>query len=195
VEAFFLSTPGIKIVAPANAADASGLLRSAIHDPNPVLFLEYKYLYRREKARLRGGVAVPVPIGQAAVRRPGTQVTIVTYGPTVPLCLEAAARLEKDGLDPEVIDLRTVKPLDMETILGSVRKTGRLLVVHEDRLFCGLGAEISARVSDSCFELLDAPVRRIATADTHYAYSPPLEDSILPSVDGIVEAARALSAY
>ena len=195
VEAFFLTTPGIKIVAPSNAADASGLLRSAIHDANPVLFLEYKYLYRREKARLRGGVADPVPIGQAAVRRPGSQLTLVSYGPTVPLCLEAASRLEKEGFDPEVIDLRTVKPLDSASILDSVRKTGRLLIVHEDRLFCGLGAEISARISESAFELLDAPVRRVATADTHYAYSPPLEDSILPSVDGIVAAARETIAY
>jgi 2-oxoisovalerate dehydrogenase E1 component len=195
VEAFFLATPGIKIVAPANAGDASGLLRSAIHDPNPVLFLEYKYLYRREKARLSGGVAAAVPIGLAAVRRPGSQLTLVTYGPTTPLCLEAATRLESEGFDPEVIDLRTVKPLDMETILVSLRKTGRLVIVHEDRAFSGLGAEIAARVCEASFELLDAPIKRVATADTHYAYSPPLEDSILPSVESILEACREVLRY
>jgi 2-oxoisovalerate dehydrogenase E1 component len=192
VETFFLGTPGIKIVAPSNASDASGLLRSAIHDPNPVIFLEYKYLYRREKAKLPGGVAEPVPIGKAVVRREGRQVSIVTYGPTTQLCLEAAAQLEKDGFDPEVIDLRTVKPLDMDTILASVAKTARLLIVHENRYFCGLGAEIAAQVADSAFTWLEAPVRRVCTADTHYAYSPPLEDAILPSVEGIASAARGL---
>ncbi len=195
VEAFFLSTPGIKIVAPSNARDASGLLRSAIHDPNPVLFLEYKYLYRREKARLRGGVAEPLPIGVAAVRRPGRQLSVITYGPTVPLCLEAAARLAAAGFDPEVIDLCTVKPLDMDAILTSVAKTGRVLIVHEDRYFAGLGAEIAARLADEAFGQLDAPVRRVATEDTHYAYSPPLEDSILPSVERIVAAAEEVIEY
>lgn len=195
VEAFFLSTPGIKIVAPSNASDASGLLRSAIHDPNPVVFLEYKYLYRREKARLVGGVAAPVPIGLAAVRRVGFQLSIITYGPATQLCLEAAGRLEAEGFDPEVVELRTVKPLDMNAILNSLRKTGRLMIVHEDRTFCGLGAEIAARIADVSFELLDAPIKRVATADTHYAYSPPLEDSILPSVDGIVAAARMVLEY
>jgi pyruvate/2-oxoglutarate/acetoin dehydrogenase E1 component len=195
IEAFFLATPGIKIVAPSNAADASGLLRSAIHDPNPVIYLEYKYLYRREKAMLPGGVAEPVPIGKAAVRREGRQLSIITYGPTTQLCLEAAGRLEKDGFDPEVIDLRTVKPLDMDAILASVAKTGRIMIVHEDRYFSGLGAEIAARVADTAFTWLDAPVRRVCTEDTHYAYSPPLEDAILPSVDGIVRVARELIEY
>ncbi len=195
VEAFFLSTPGLKIVAPSNASDASGLLRSAIHDPNPVIYLEYKYLYRREKAKLPGGVAAPVPIGKAAMRRPGSDVSIVTYGPTTGLCLEAAARLEQAGFDPEVIDLRTVKPLDMGAVLASLRKTGRVVIVHEDRTFCGLGAEIAARISESAFDLLDAPIRRVCSADTPYAYSPPLEDAILPSVDGIEAAAREVLAY
>jgi 2-oxoisovalerate dehydrogenase E1 component len=195
VEAFFLSTPGIKIVSPSNAADASGLLRSAIHDPNPVLFLEYKYLYRREKARLHGGVAAPVPLGRAAVRRVGFEITIVTYGPTTQLCLEAAARLEAEGHDPEVVELRTIKPLDMETILASLKKTNRLVIVHEDRTFCGLGAEIAARIAESSFELLDAPIARVTTADTHYAYSPNLEDAILPSVEGIYQASVRLLEY
>jgi pyruvate/2-oxoglutarate/acetoin dehydrogenase E1 component len=113
----------------------------------------------------------------------------------VPLCLEAATRLEEEGLDVEVLDLRTLKPLDLEAILASVFKTGRLLVVHEDRYFCGLGAEIAARIGDEAFSWLDAPVRRVAAEDTHYAYSPPLEDSILPSVEGIVNAARGLIEY
>jgi 2-oxoisovalerate dehydrogenase E1 component len=195
VESFFLSTPGIKIVAPSNANDASGLLRSAIHDGNPVLFLEYKYLYRREKARLPGGVADAVPIGKAAVLREGSDLTIVTYGPTTPLCREAVELLIKDGHDPELIDLRTIKPLDTDAVLTSLAKTNRLLIVHEYRLFCGLGAEIAARVCESAFHLLEAPVRRVATADTHYAYSPTLEDAILPSVTGIREAALEVLRY
>ncbi|MBK8233782.1 MAG: dehydrogenase E1 component subunit alpha/beta [Candidatus Eisenbacteria bacterium] len=194
VENFFLTVPGVKIVAPATAEDASGLLRAAIHDPNPVIFLEYKYLYRRVKAKLRR-VADPVPIGIGAFRRLGADLSLVTYGPTVHLCLDAAVQLEQAGIQAEVLDLRTVKPLDMESILHTVRKTHRLLIVHEDRTFCGLGAEISARISEQCFDWLDAPVRRVCTADTHYAYAPVLEDSILPSVESIVAAAKEVVGY
>ncbi len=194
VESFFLSTPGLKIVAPATAADASGLLQSAIRDDNPVIFLEYKYLYRREKADL-SAVEDLVPIGDAVVRRPGSHLSIVTYGPTLPLCLEAAETLAAEGIDAEVIDLRTVKPLDMEAILASVRKTGRLLIVHEDRCFSGLGAEIAARVAEETFDALDAPIVRVTTPDTHYAYSPPLEDAILPDAGKILAAARQIRRY
>jgi len=194
VENFFLTVPGIKIVAPATVEDASGLLRSAIHDPNPVLYLEYKYLYRRLKARLRR-VAEAVPIGQALLRREGKDVSIVTYGPTLHLCLEAAERLAQENCSVDVLDLRTVKPLDFDAVLTTVKKTGKLVIVHEDRTFCGLGAEIAARINEQAFQWLDAPIRRVTTADTHYAYSPPLEDSILPSVDGIVAAAKELQAF
>jgi pyruvate/2-oxoglutarate/acetoin dehydrogenase E1 component/TPP-dependent pyruvate/acetoin dehydrogenase alpha subunit len=194
-ESFFLSTPGLKIVAPATAADAKGLLKSAIRDNNPVIFLEYKYLYRREKGVLPGA-DVLVPIGVAARRRPGRDLTIVTYGPTVPLCLEAADQLSaEDEIEAEVIDLRTLKPLDMGAIRASLTKTNRLVIVHEDRRFCGLGAEIAARISEEMFDHLDAPILRVTTMDTHYAYSPPLEEYILPDVEKIRDAARKVARY
>jgi pyruvate/2-oxoglutarate/acetoin dehydrogenase E1 component/TPP-dependent pyruvate/acetoin dehydrogenase alpha subunit len=194
VESFFLSTPGLKILAPGTAADARGLLKSAIRDDNPVIFLEYKYLYRRERADL-SAVEDVVPIGVAAIRRPGVHLSIITYGPTLPFCMEAAETLAAEGIDAEVVDLRTLKPLDMEAIRNSVRKTGRLLIVHEDRRFSGLGAEIAARVAEELFDALDAPIVRVTTPDTHYAYSPPLEDAILPDTGKILAAARAIRRY
>ncbi|MBD3162991.1 MAG: dehydrogenase [Candidatus Eisenbacteria bacterium] len=190
-ESFFLSTPGIKIVAPATAADAKGLLKSAVRDDNPVIFLEYKYLYRRAKGELPGPDTT-VPIGVAALRRLGKQVTILTYGPTLPFCLEAADQLAGEGIEAEVIDLRTIKPLDMETIRMSVAKTHRLMIVHEDRRFSGLGAEISARIGEEMFDQLDAPIRRVATLDTHYAFSAPMEEFILPDTEKVVDVARSL---
>jgi pyruvate/2-oxoglutarate/acetoin dehydrogenase E1 component/TPP-dependent pyruvate/acetoin dehydrogenase alpha subunit len=194
VEAFFLSTPGLKIVAPATAEDARGLLKSAIRDDDPVIFLEYKYLYRRERAELSAAEDL-VPIGVAAVRRPGRDLSIVTYGPTLPYCMEAAATLAGEGIEAEVIDLRSLKPLDMDAIRTSVRKTGRLMIVHEDRRFSGLGAEISARLAEEDFEALDGPILRVTTPDTHYAYSPPLEEAILPDTEKILAAARKLGGY
>jgi 2-oxoisovalerate dehydrogenase E1 component len=194
VESFFLSTPGLKIVAPATASDVRGLMKAAIRDDNPVLFLEYKYLYRRERADLSMTDDL-VPIGVAAVRRPGRDLSIVTYGPTLPICIEAAASLSGEGIEPEVVDLRTLKPLDMETIRASVERTGRLLIVHEDRRFNGLGAEIAARIAEEMFEFLDAPIMRVASLDTHYAFSPPMEDAILPNMEKVVEAARKLVSY
>jgi 2-oxoisovalerate dehydrogenase E1 component len=194
VESFFLSTPGLKIVAPATVADAKGLLKSAIRDNDPVLYLEYKYLYRREKG-VMPGEDYAVPIGKAAVRRAGSDLTIVAYGPAVAIGLEAADTLAEEGTQVEVIDLRTLKPLDMDAIRSSVKKTGRLLIVHEDRRFCGLGAEIAARIAEEMFEFLDAPILRVTTADTHYAFSPPMEDYILPDRPKVVEAARKLRKY
>ncbi len=194
VESFFLSTPGIKIVAASTAADARGLLRSAIRDDNPVIFLEYKYLYRREKSDL-AAVSPMVPIGVAAMRREGSDLTILTYGPTLPICLEAAGTLAAEGTEAEVMDLRTLKPLDMDAIRRSIGRTGRLLIVHEDRRFCGIGAEIAARVSEEMFDSLDAPILRVATPDVHYPYSPPLEEEVLPSVEKVLEAARKLVRY
>lgn len=194
VESFFLSTPGLKIVAPATAADARGLMKAAIRDDNPVLFLEYKYLYRRERAKLSASGDV-VPIGVAVVKRPGRDLSIVTYGPTLPICLEAADALSAEGIEAEVVDLRTIKPLDMEMIRASVERTGRLLIVHEDRRFNGLGAEIAARIAEEMFEFLDAPIMRVASLDTHYAFSPPMEDAILPNTEKVIGAARKLGGY
>ncbi|MDM7913715.1 MAG: alpha-ketoacid dehydrogenase subunit beta, partial [Candidatus Eisenbacteria bacterium] len=170
-ESFFLSTPGIKIVAPSSAADAKGLLKSAIRDNNPVLFLEYKYLYRRVKEMLGAADEEVVPIGRAARVASGSDLTILAYGPAVPLCKEAAETLGKDGIGVDLLDLRTLKPLDMDAIRASLETTGRLMIVHEDRRFCGLGAEIAARVAEEMFEMLDAPVARVTTLDAPYALS------------------------
>ncbi len=194
-ESFFLSTPGLVIVAPATVEDAKGLLKSAIRGNDPVLFLEYKSLYRRLKAP-RPAAEVLTPIGKATIRRPGRDLTIVTYGPALSLCLEAAATLAaEDRAEAEVIDLRTLKPLDMEAIASSVERTSRVLIVHEDRRFNGLGAEIAARIAEDLFHALDAPVKRVASADTHYPYAPTLEDWVLPDVPRVLAAARELLAY
>ncbi len=194
-ESFFLSTPGLMIVAPGTVEDAKGLLKSAIRGNDPVLFLEYKSLYRRLKAAVPPG-EILTPIGKAVVRREGSDLTIVTYGPMLGFCMEAAETLEReDGAQAEVIDLRTLKPLDMETVAGSVMRTSRVLIVHEDRRFNGLGAEIAARIAEDLFAHLDAPVARLAAADTHYAYSPPMEEWILPDTPKIVARARELLTY
>jgi pyruvate/2-oxoglutarate/acetoin dehydrogenase E1 component len=192
-ESFFLSTPGLSIVAPATVEDAKGLLKSALRGDDPVLYLEYKSLYRRAKAILPPG-EILTPIGKALVRVAGDHLTIVTYGPTLGFCLEAAEKLRPEGVFAEVIDLRTLAPLDLETVAASVRRTSRLLIVHEDRRTGGLGAEIAARVAEELFEWLDAPVMRVTGADTHYAYAPAMEDWILPDTAKILAAARALAA-
>jgi 2-oxoisovalerate dehydrogenase E1 component beta subunit len=194
-ESFFLSTPGLVIVAPATVEDAKGLLKSAIRGNDPVLYLEYKSLYRRLKAA-RPAAETLTPIGEAIVRRPGKDLTIVTYGPALALCLEAATTLAaEDKAEAEVIDLRTLKPLDMAAIASSVERTSRVLIVHEDRRFNGLGAEIAAQIAEDLFHALDAPVKRIASADTHYPYAPTLEDWVLPDVPRVLAAARELLAY
>jgi 2-oxoisovalerate dehydrogenase E1 component beta subunit len=193
-ESFFLSTPGLAIVAPATVEDAKGLLKAALRGHDPVLYLEYKSLYRRAKALLPPG-EILTPIGKALVRVAGDDLTIVTYGPTLGFCLEAAEKLRAAGVSAEVIDLRTLAPLDMETVAASVRRTSRLLIVHEDRRTCGLGAEIAARVGEELFAWLDAPVQRVTAADTHYAYATAMEEWILPDTGKILAAARALVAY
>ena len=193
-ESFFLATPGLKIVAAATVEDARGLLKSAIRDDNPVLFLEYKSLYRRLKAPLPSGEGL-VPLGKATRRAEGNDLTIVTYGPMVSVCLEAAEQLRAEERAADVLDLRTLRPLDFEAVAESVRRTGRLLVVHEDRLTGGLGAEIAARAASDLFEFLDAPVARVAARDTHYAFSPSLEEFILPGRDEVLETARRLLSY
>lgn len=193
-EAGFLHTPGLKIVYPATAADAKGLMKAAIRDDDCVLFFEHKYLYRRIKDVMPAGDHV-VPIGQARVAREGSDVSIVTYASTVWKSLEAAEVLAAEGISVEVLDLRTLAPLDEEAIYRTVRKTNRLLVVHEDTRTGGFAGEITARVSETCFEWLDAPVLRVTAADIPLPYAPPLEDYVLPQTADIVRAVRRLAAY
>jgi 2-oxoisovalerate dehydrogenase E1 component beta subunit len=194
-EAAFLHTPGLKIVYPATAEDAKGLLKAAIRDDDPVLFFEHKYLYRRVKAIMPPGDHL-VPLGKARVAREGTDLTIVTYAATVWKALEAAEQLaEEDGLQVEVIDLRTLLPMDDAAIESSVRKTNRVLIVHEDTVTGGIAGEITARINERCFEWLDAPVRRVGAHDVPLPYAPPLEDFVLPQSSDIVRACRWLAAY
>lgn len=194
-EAYFFHVPGLKIVQPATAYDAKGLLKAAIRDPNPVIYLEHKYLYRRLKEDLPQEDYV-VPIGEAKIRRPGRDLTIVTYGAMVHKSLEAAAELERQGVEAEVIDLRTLAPLDKETILESVRRTSKVVVVHEDTLTGGIGAEIAAVISEVAFEYLDGPIRRIAAKDAGgIPFSGPLEDAFLPQTQDILRACSELAAY
>jgi pyruvate/2-oxoglutarate/acetoin dehydrogenase E1 component len=195
-EAAFLHTPGLKIVAPATAADAKGLIKAAIRDDDPVLYFEHKYLYRREKGVVPEGDAALVPLGRARVAREGRDLTVVTYSAMVHRALEAAAELERaDGLSVEVLDLRTLLPLDDEAIVASVRRTNRVLVVHEDTRTGGVAAEITARVNELCFEWLDAPVRRVCAHDVPLPYAPTLEDFVLPQTPDIVKACRWMAAY
>ncbi|MCU0621077.1 MAG: alpha-ketoacid dehydrogenase subunit beta [Gemmatimonadales bacterium] len=194
-EAAFLHTPGLKIVYPATPSDAKGLIKSAIRDDDCVLFFEHKYLYRRIKETLPAGDHL-VPIGKARTAREGRDLTIVTYAATVWKALEAAEQLEReDGLSVEVIDLRSLLPMDDEAIGASVRKTNRLLVVHEDTATGGIAGEICARVNERCFEWLDAPVRRVAAHDVPLPYAPALEDFVLPQTSDIVRAARWVAGY
>ena len=194
-EAGFLHTPGLKIVYPATASDAKGLMKAAIRDDDCVLFFEHKYLYRRIKETMPAGDHV-VPIGKARVAREGTDVSIVTYASTVWKALEAAELLAaEDGISVEVIDLRSLAPMDDEAIYRTVKKTNRLLVVHEDTRTGGVAGEITARVSETCFEWLDAPVLRVTAADIPLPYGPPLEDYVLPQTADIVRAVRRLAAY
>jgi 2-oxoisovalerate dehydrogenase E1 component beta subunit len=193
-EMYFVKTPGLKVVAPATAYDAKGLLKAAIRDDDPVIFLEHKFLYRRVKDRVPEEDYV-VPIGKAAVRRAGRDLTIVTYGAMLWTALEAAAILAKDGVSAEVLDLRTLLPLDEEAILASVRHTGKCLILHEDTRTGGLGAEIAATVSEKAFEWLDGPILRVTAPDTPVPYSPPLEEAFLPNVNTLLAAVRKLVRY
>jgi 2-oxoisovalerate dehydrogenase E1 component beta subunit len=193
-EMYFAKTPGLKVVAPATAYDAKGLLKAAIRDDDPVIFLEHKFLYRRVKDRVPEEDYV-VPIGKAAVRRAGRDLTIVTYGAMLWTALEAAEILTKDGVSAEVLDLRTLLPLDEEAILASVRRTGKCLILHEDTRTGGLGAEIAATVSEKAFEWLDGPILRVTAPDTPVPYSPPLEEAFLPNVNTLLAAVRRLVRY
>ena len=196
-EAAFFHTPGLKIVYPATAYDAKGLIKAAIRDDDPVLFFEHKWLYRRPQLReVLPNEDYTVPIGKARTHREGKDLTIVTYAALVHKCQEAAELLEKeDGLEVEIIDLRTLLPLDDDAIVESVKKTNRLLIVHEDTRTGGIAGEIAMRVSEKAFEWLDAPIQRVTAIDAPIPYSPPLEDYFLPQTDDIVKAARWLAKY
>ncbi|MGH9723845.1 MAG: alpha-ketoacid dehydrogenase subunit beta [Candidatus Acidiferrales bacterium] len=193
-EMYFVHTPGLKVIYPSTAYDAKGLLKSAIRDNNPVLFFEHKYLYRRIKEEVPSG-DYTVPIGKAAVRREGRDLTILSYAAMVHTALEAAGQLAQEGIDVEVIDLRTLLPLDKDAILRSVKKTNKLMVVHEDTRTGGIAGEIAALVCEGAFEDLDGPVARVTALDTPVPYSPPLEERFLPNTEKIVTAARELAKY
>jgi 2-oxoisovalerate dehydrogenase E1 component beta subunit len=194
VEAHFAHVPGLKIVEPANAYDAKGLLKAAIRDEDPVLFFEHKFLYRRLKEDLPSE-DYAVPIGVAATRRQGSDLAIITYGAMVHTALEAAGALEEEGVSTEVLDLRTLLPLDEEAILAAAAKTGKVIVLHEDTRNGGIGGEIAARIGESAFEYLDGPVMRVAAPDTPVPYAAPLEDVFIPSVARVIAAAKELIAY
>lgn len=193
-EAFFLNTPGLKMVEPSTAYDAKGLLKAAIRDDDPVLYFEHKFLYRRIKGEVPDGDYV-VPLGKAAVRREGSDLSIITFGAMVYTALDAATTLAADGVQAEVLDLRSLAPLDRDAILETVARTSRVLLLHEARLTGGIGGELAAIISEHAFEYLDAPVMRVASLDTPVPYAPPLEAAFLPSVAKVVEAARKLVAY
>ena len=195
-EAAFLHTPGLKIVAPATARDAKGLIKSAIRDEDPVLYFEHKFLYRRIKEDLPAGEEVLTPIGEARVAREGRDLSIITWSAMLWKSLEAAERLEReDGLSVEVLDLRTLMPMDDAAIVATVKKTSRVLIVHEDTRTGGVAGEITARINDLAFEWLDAPVKRVCAHDVPLPYAPTLEDFVLPQVDDVVAAARWLAKY
>jgi 2-oxoisovalerate dehydrogenase E1 component beta subunit len=193
-EMYFVHTPGLKIIYPSTPYDAKGLLKSAIRDNNPVLFFEHKFLYRRIKEELPED-DYTVPIGKAVTRREGHDLTILTYAAMAHTCIEAAAALEKEGVDAEVIDLRTLLPLDKDAILVSVKKTNKLLIVHEDTRTGGIAGEIASLVCEGAFEDLDGPIQRVTSLDTPVPYAPSLEEHFLPNVAKVVDAARELARY
>lgn len=194
-EPWFSYAVGLKVICPSFPGDAKGLLKSAIRDDNPCVFLEHKWIYRRIKERVSEDPDLLVPIGKARVRREGADVSIVTYGAMVHHALDAADALSHEGISSEVVDLRTVKPLDAETILASVGKTSRAIVLYESHRFLGTGAEVAALIAEEAFESLDAPVVRLAPPDVPVPFSPALEDAYMPQVADIEDAVRKLSAW
>lgn len=193
-EMYFVHTPGLKVIYPSTAYDAKGLLKSAIRDNNPVLFLEHKFLYRRIKEELPED-DYTVPIGKAIVRREGHDLTIVTYAAMMHTSLEAAEDLAREGIEAEIVDLRTLLPLDKDTILQSVKKTNKLLIVHEDTRTGGIAGEIAALACEGAFEDLDGPILRVTAKDSPVPFSPPLEERFLPNKNDVLAAARELARY
>jgi 2-oxoisovalerate dehydrogenase E1 component beta subunit len=195
VEAFFTHVPGLKVVVPSTPYDAKGLLRAAVRDDDPVLYFEHKKMYRSVRGDVPDGEYV-VPLGRAAVTRPGTQLSVIAYGLMAHYALEAADRVADEGISVEVVDLRTLRPLDKETLLDSVRKTGKCLVVYEDNRFGGYGAEISAIVAEEAFDYLDGPVVRVAGPDVPAVpYNHVLEDWFMVNPEKIADSIRRLAAY
>jgi 2-oxoisovalerate dehydrogenase E1 component len=195
-EVLFTHIPGLRVVIPSNAQDANGLLRTAIRCDDPVLFLEHKHLYRQTHNKgLYPGPDYTIPFGKAAPVRAGRDLTVVTFGALVQRSLQAAKQLASEGIEAEILDLRTLSPYDWDAIAGSVRKTGRVVVAYEDSKSWGYGAEIAARIADELFEHLDAPVQRVAALDTFVGYHPNLEAAILPQVSTLVASLRQLAHY
>jgi 2-oxoisovalerate dehydrogenase E1 component beta subunit len=193
-ESSFAHIPGLKVVCPATPADAKGLLIEAIHDPNPVLYFEHKHLYRRIKDEVPDE-RYTVPFGEARTHREGDDISLITWGAMVYTADEAAQKLEGDGVSVEILDLRTLAPWDKDAVLRSVEKTSKALVLHEDTLTGGFGAEIAATIAEEAFENLDAPVRRIAAPDTPVPFSPPLEKAFIPQVEDVVAGLKELTEY
>ena len=193
-DGYFAHVPGLKVVLPATPEDAKGMMIEAIRDPNPVLFFEHKNLYRRIKGEVPEG-NYSTPFGKARIAREGSDLTIVAWSAMVHTATDAAEQLAKEGIDVEVLDMRTISPLDFDAIATSVTKTSKCIVLYEDTRTGGFGAEISARIMEELFETLDAPVRRVATLDCPIPFSPVLEQEVLPQVDDVVTAVRELSAY
>ena len=193
-EMHYVHTPGLKVVAPSTAYDAKGLIKAAIRDEDPVVYFEHKFLYRRLKEELPEGDWT-VPIGKADIKRAGSDISVITYGAMVHLALEAAAALSNDGIELEVVDLRTLMPLDKERVLESVKKTNKVILLHEDVRTGGMAGELAAVIAEEAFEYLDGPIMRITAPDTPVPYSPPLEEFFLPKTSDIVRVARQLAAY
>ena len=194
-EPWFAHAPGLKVVCPAFPSDAKGLLKSAIRDDNPVVYLEHKWIYRRIKEQVSEDPEFLIPLGSAAVKREGSDVSVITYGAMVHKALEAAESLAGRGVSAEVVDLRSIVPLDEETVIASIAKTSRALVLYESHRSLGVGAEVAAMIAERAFEHLDAPVARLAPPNTPVPFSPPLEDAYLPQVSDIESAVERLSAW
>jgi len=193
-EMWFVHNPGLKVVSPATPADAKGLIKASIRDNNPVVFFEHKYLYRRIKEEVPAEDYV-VPLGKARLVREGRHISVITYAAMVHLAMEAAELLGKEGLELEILDLRTLAPLDRDSIAGTVRKTNKVMVLHEDTRTGGIAGEIAAVVNEEAFDDLDGPIVRIAALDTPVPFSPPQEERFLPQLRDVVEKARWLARY